>query len=409
MKQVRFIHCADLHLGSPFVGLENLPERIYREVQQATERSFAKIVEIAIEKRVDFLIIAGDLYDGEDRNIRAQLFFRRQMERLAQEQIPVFIVHGNHDHLGGSWTKLQWPHNVYTFPEQVVKKRYKTTNGTVCHLYGFSYPQAHVNEKMIHDYEKEPGADFHIGILHGHNSSDLLHFPYAPFTVRELVEKDFDYWALGHIHRSEILATEPYIIYPGNIQGRNKKETGNKGCYFITLSDAGTEAEFIATSPLIWETVTLTNPIHNFDDLYRSCLEVKDRMKQTGKHTLLELKINRAFIVPQLEQWFHSEELLEILQEGEEGEAVFSWIHSLRIQDSLEAPPIVHDHFFREMEAIITDLHDLTEPLAPLYSHPRGRKFLDPLTKAEEQEIIEQARQFLYRYLHGTEGDDRDY
>ena len=407
MKQVRFIHCADLHLGSPFVGLSHLPERIVQEIRKATERSFTNIVEHAIDKQVDFFIIAGDLYDGEDRNIRAQLFFRRQMERLEKEHIPVFIVHGNHDHLGGSWTQLKWPDNVYTFPEQVVTKRTITKNGTICHLYGFSYPQAHVEKKMIHNYKKEPGADFHIGILHGHDMSDLHHYQYAPFTIQELKEKEFDYWALGHIHQKAILATEPYIIYPGNIQGRNRKETGEKGCYAITLTETGAEAEFIDTAPLRWETVVLDRSLRTFDDLYRACLDVKERMRRTGKHTLIELMVPRELIHSDLEQWFYSEELLEILQEGEEAEPVFAWIHTLTLQETFRSAPAVHDHFFWEMETIILEMDDLSEALAPLFSHPQARKFLDPLTKEEERDIMERVRALLYRYLQ--EGDTREH
>jgi len=407
MKQIRFIHCADLHLGTPFVGIRHLPQRIYEEIRSATERSFTKIVDLAIEKRVDFMIIAGDLYDGEDRNIRAQLFFRRQMERLGKEQIPVFVVHGNHDHLGGNWTKLKWPDNVHIFPEQVTKKRYITSKGVVCHLYGFSYPKAHVGEKMIGHYQKEQGADFHIGILHGHDSNDVLHDPYAPFTIQELKEKEFDYWALGHIHRRQILAKEPLIIYPGNIQGRNKKETGDKGCYFVTLTETGTEAEFIATAPVIWEQVELKNPVKSFDNLYEECLAIKERMKQRGKHTLLEITANREFLHPDVEPWFHSEELLEILQEGEEAEPVFAWIYSFGIVETFQAAAVANDHFFQEMEKVFSELQGLSEPLAPLYTHPRARKFLDTLTKREELEIMDRARQLLYWYLQGQEGDDR--
>lgn len=409
MKKVQFIHCADLHLGSPFVGLQNLPERIYQEISQAIERSFSRIVDIAIEKKVDFMIIAGDLYDGEDRNIRAQLYFRKEMERLQAADIPVFIVHGNHDHLGGSWTKLKWPDNVFVFPEQVEWKQWTTANGTVCHLYGFSYPKAHVKESMISHYEKQPGADFHIGILHGHDSRNSEHYQYAPFSTRELLAKGFDYWALGHIHQREILANDPYIIYPGNIQGRNKKETGRKGCFYVTMTEGKTAVDFIETAPIVWMKQEIESPLRNFDDLYQSCVEIKDAMKRKGRHSFVEIRIDKELIASSLDEWVYSDEFLHLLQEGEEGERIFCWIHSLQINETIRTTERVSDHFFKEMDTIIEDLQDLEESLALLYHHPRAKKFLDPLTKQEEREIIEEAKQMLHRYLQGTKGDGHGY
>lgn len=106
MKQVKFIHAADLHLDSPFKGMEmNVSQSVWERMKQSTFESFERIVDKAIQERVDFVLLAGDLYDEETRSLRAQVFVREQMKRLSQYDIPVFIIHGNHDHLGGSWAK----------------------------------------------------------------------------------------------------------------------------------------------------------------------------------------------------------------------------------------------------------------------------------------------------------------
>ena len=281
MKSLKFIHCADLHLDSPFVGLK-LPRRLHELARQSTFSSFTRIVNKAIEEEVDFLVIAGDLYDGEDRSIRAQIYFRNEMEKLAGKGIPVFIVHGNHDHLSGNWTKLKWPDNVFVFPGDVKMIPHCTKDGVRVHLYGFSYAKRHVRERMISHYRKEEGADFHIGILHGHDSKNGNHYSYAPFTVKELAGKGFDYWALGHIHQRQVLKKDPLIIYPGNIQGRHRNETGEKGCYLIEMSEKETKASFIETAPIRFERqkLDLEHGVKNFDDFYGEVMNVKDEWRQ---------------------------------------------------------------------------------------------------------------------------------
>lgn len=154
MSQLQFIHTADLHLDSPFIGLQYLPKTILNRIQESTFASFIKIVDNAISLKVDFVLIAGDLYDGEDRSIKAQARLRKQMIRLEQAGIEVFILHGNHDHLGGNWTTIDMPSNVHVFSSSVEMKSFITKKGQRVHIYGFSYPERHVTEKRINEYKK---------------------------------------------------------------------------------------------------------------------------------------------------------------------------------------------------------------------------------------------------------------
>jgi DNA repair exonuclease SbcCD nuclease subunit len=158
MQEISFIHCADLHLDSPMIGLKNLPSSIKHRLQESTFTAFKKIIDEAIQRKVDFVIIAGDIYDGEDRSLRAQIRFRQEMERLEQQGIAVFIIHGNHDHLSGKWIQMKFPDNVHIFPANVSKFEYKKEN-TKVHLYGFSYESRHLYKRMIDHYQKENEAD----------------------------------------------------------------------------------------------------------------------------------------------------------------------------------------------------------------------------------------------------------
>lgn len=127
MEPIKFIHAADLHLDSPMVGLKDLPDFIFERLKESTFRSFIKLIDVAISEKVDFVILAGDLYDASDRSIKAQNILREQMLRLHKARIRAFIVHGNHDHLGGEWIKLTMPENVFIFGEIPEVTRFKKT------------------------------------------------------------------------------------------------------------------------------------------------------------------------------------------------------------------------------------------------------------------------------------------
>lgn len=403
MNKISFIHAADLHLDSPFVGLKDLPKQIFKRIQDSTFHALKNMIDIAIEKQVDFVIIAGDVYDGEDRSVRAQIIFRKELERLQEANIPVIIAHGNHDHLGGRWTKLAMPENVHVFPAHVAKVSLITKGGVPVQLYGFSYPKKHVTEKMIDQYVKIPGADYHIGVLHGHDSLDRSHYSYAPFHIQDLLNKEFDYWALGHIHKQRILHEEPYIIYPGNTQGRHKNETGKKGCYLVEMDSTTTSIEFIETASILWENITVTEELHfsHFDELYDYCIKMKENFRSSGFSYFLtvDFKLRQIQADSSLMEWLDAEEFLSLLQEGEQEQEQFVWITELNVSE--QQPTFTHadESFLSEIKGVINTVSELNEPLSLLFDHPKTKRFIETLTEDEGEEIKQKAEKLLYQYL----------
>ena len=394
MAKATFIHCADLHLDSPFLGLEHLPQSIYERIKQSTFDSFRNIIDAALREDVDFILIAGDIYDGEDRSIRAQLFFREQMNRLKERGIPAFIIHGNHDHLGGNWTKVEMPDNVFIFPGHAEVIAHKTRSGAKIHLYGYSYPKRHVEEKIIDLYRKQEGADFHIGILHGSDFRDRTHYAYAPFRVRDLLDKGFDYWALGHIHKRTVLSENPPILYPGNPQGRNRMETGEKGCYLVRLTSEGADLQFIETAPIVWEAVRPEERLETFEQLFSYLSGLKEDLRSAKKNWILDVRLPERNIGEGALGAVENGELLDWLQEEEKKEPFFVWIRSLEIEPE-PLTVVEHADFLMELERIFSSMDDLREPLAPLFFHRDGKRFLDPLTDKEREELLDRARQGL--------------
>ena len=260
MESLRFIHTADLHLDSPFRGLAETSPSLRDTLQSATLGALDRVVDHTIKSKADFLIIAGDLYDSKDRSLRALVSFRKQMERLAERHVPVFIVHGNHDPLNGWGSGFQLPPNVITFGGNTDTEPVIRRGREVAHITGVSYTRERVTDNLSSSFKPSDAAAYSIAVLHANVGHQSGHADYAPATVGDLAAAGFNYWALGHVHARSVLAQEPaMIVYPGNTQGRNVRETGARGCFQVDVDTQGRATlEFVETCVARWVHVEIS-------------------------------------------------------------------------------------------------------------------------------------------------------
>lgn len=234
---VFFIHAADIHLDSPLQGLVR-DEHFHGAdtIRNSTRQALIKLVDLCLLQRAPLLLLAGDIYDGNWKDFSTGLFFASQMQRLAEHNIRVALIRGNHDAANKMTRSLVLPDNVHVFkadaPESWLLDDLKIA------VHGQSYDKADVTGNLVPDYP-EPAAGYtNIGLLHCLlTGSSSGHQPYAPCSREELVNKGYDYWALGHVHQYQVINEKPLIIYPGCLQGRHIKETGPKGCVVIHLDE----------------------------------------------------------------------------------------------------------------------------------------------------------------------------
>ena len=231
----RFIHAADLHLDSPLQGLETHEGAPAQVLRGATRRAVENLVELAIKESVDFLLIAGDIYDGDWKDYNTGLFFRRQMVRLKEKGIPVYVISGNHDAASVISKKLALPENVHEFSTRTAESL--AVEGIPVVIHGRGFPHRAVPENLALEYPPAVSGKFNIGLLHTSLTGAPEHDTYAPCSVQDLRAKGYDYWALGHIHQPSVLSEEPWIVFAGNCQGRHAREIGPRGCRLVTVSD----------------------------------------------------------------------------------------------------------------------------------------------------------------------------
>jgi DNA repair exonuclease SbcCD nuclease subunit len=232
---LKFLHAADIHLDSPLRGLERYEGAPVEEIRSATRRAFENLVALAIEEEVAFVLLAGDLYDGDWKDYNTGLFFSAQMARLQEAGIRAFLIAGNHDAASQITKVLRPPAHVKVFSTKRPETEVLEDLGVAIHGQGFAH--AAVSENLAAGYPAPVPHLFNIGLLHTSLDGRPGHDKYAPCTVDALRSRGYQYWALGHVHEREVVTDDPWIVFPGNVQGRHARETGAKGATLVTVDD----------------------------------------------------------------------------------------------------------------------------------------------------------------------------
>lgn len=372
---MRFIHAADIHLDSPLNGLSAYPDAPAEQLRSATRDAFTVLVDLAIAEEVDFMVIAGDLYDGSWRDFNTGIFFVKEMGRLKRADVPVYVLFGNHDAESEMTRKLELPDNVHVFganrPQTII------VDGLAVSLHGQSFKQRDVTTNLVTGYPAPTAGHFNIGVLHTALEGYASHATYAPCTVDELHAKGYDYWALGHVHEFEKWTGASTIVFPGNLQGRNVRERGRRGAVMASVSDSGdVTVERIYIDVLRWEHLTVD---------VSDCETLADVVQKTGRalEELLETdgEVPRAARITVegntrahgelfgLEAQLRNEVLAQIASIGNER----LWLEKVRIATkSLDSSKKLHERMdaFADLQTILeeaaTDVNFIEELKAAL-------------------------------------------
>ena len=409
MPSFRFLHAADLHLDSPLRGLEADPTAPAELIRGATRRALGRMVDLAIAERVDFVLIAGDIYDGDWPDFGTGLFFSNQMRRLTQAAIPVYVIRGNHDAANRMTRALRMPH-VEIFRHDTAHTHLLESLGVAIH--GQSFADQAVPHDLSAAYPRPVQGLFNIGLLHTSAEGYAAHDRYAPCDPRRLQAHGYDYWALGHIHERQELANEPWIVFPGNLQGRHVGEPGPKGASLVTVNDRRAVVEHRVLDVLRWAhiQVDLDAAADEADALARihtsldTALRAADDRPLAARVTLTGTTAAHGALA--------AEGLREkVLNEahGLTGEHLL-WLEGVK----LRTRPPRHSALAERQDNLSRLLHEIdtlaaSPPAGLLGDFPslllgKLRDALPadhPLHSRDSAEIIEQARRRLEAVLHG--------
>ena len=356
----RFVHAADLHLDSPLRNLDLKDAAPVAVLREAPRRALEALVRLCLNEAVDFLLLAGDVYDGDWRDFATGQFFCQQMRRLGE--IPVFLIRGNHDAANKMTKDLPLPKNVRVFSGK--KAESHTLDELQVAIHGQSFQEQEARDNLVRDYPAPTPGWLNIGLLHTSLEGSAVHGTYAPCGVEQLVNKGYDYWALGHIHQREVVNTSPAIVFPGNIQGRHVREVGPKGAYLVTLTPEGkSELDFRRLDVARWEVIEhIADPRLDRDELFAQAIaslrELAAREAEEDRLVVVRFRIRGASAAHATLQARTAESAVlfrESLQ-NELGEKV--WLESVRFETT---PPVAGtaengtDDATAELSAVIAE------------------------------------------------------
>ena len=397
MKPFKFIHTADLHLDSPFRGISEIDPELSLSLTEATFKAFSSIVDICIKEDVLFLLISGDIYDGENRSLRAQLRFRNELLRLRDAGIKVFIAHGNHDPMDGWSANLEWPENVHIFSGKNVESITIDQQGdTAAVIHGISFSTRKITSNLSRKFpvtSSKAKDIFSIGMLHCLVQGSMGHDSYSPCSLNDLISRNYDYWALGHVHNRAVLNKEnPVVIYSGNPQGLHPGEAGPRGCYLVGVnSKRNISYEFIETDAVRWAVEDFfIDDIKDAEELLTRLYSlIKDiKQRSDGRSVLCRILLKgRGILYSFLSRKGVCHDLMLELRDLERHESPFVWVESLK---NLTYPPIDRDslvkrddftgslvRMFEEMYKNKESRDQIYRDLELLYTSPAGRKYLE--------------------------------
>lgn len=403
-----FYHAADLHLDTPFIGLEQASPRVAEALREASLAAFDNLVQSAVSDQAAFVLLAGDLYDGAQRGLRAQFRILKGLQRLSAAKIRVFIVHGNHDPLDG-WSGIRaWPEGVHIFDSSHVQAIPVHTDGVcLATVYGISYANSHTSENLARRYVRQEGAGFHIAVLHANVGGNAEHAAYAPCSLEDLRASGMDYWALGHIHTRQILLRAPWVVYPGNLQGRSPKpsERGAKGAFRVDVRGGVLqEPTFVPLDSVRFIGLELdASSLDDIGALRASLLERGEALsaEHAGRGLLIRASIQgRPAFHPDLLRPETLPGLLHELRESTEMHDPFLWWESLRDEtrplldrEALLARGDFIAELLREVDLLASSpeavgdlLKDLERPLAQYL--PAGTPSPDATKVLAEAEVL---------------------
>jgi DNA repair protein SbcD/Mre11 len=392
---LRFVHTGDLHLDSPFLGIgQAAPERVATALRDATLRSWDRIVGLALDQHVNAVFVAGDVFEGANRTLRAQIAFRDGLERLARERIPSFVVTGNHDPLSGWEPAVAWPELGHRFGADEVTSRPILRDGTeLARVHGISYAVRDVTRNLAADFRRTGDETFAIGLLHANVGGQAGHQNYAPCSLSDLAASGMDYWALGHIHRHGILrAADPTVVYCGNPQGRDPGEADPRGCYLVDVDERGRiRPEFRPMDVVRWQRLTIAiDGITTDDGLIQAVGGAVEAAADAAGRSIVALVTltGRGPMHASLQRAGFLTDLHQLVRERFGVGDPFAWLDSIRNETRpsidlgarREAGDLLGEalrEFGRSRAAVRdgqeADLHDL---LADLYEQPRVRRVL---------------------------------
>lgn len=404
-----FIHAADLHLDAAFKGVAHVSSQVAGVLRSATFEALERLTQLACKERPLFVVLAGDIYNQEDQSLKARFALLDACKRMDEAGVRVFIVHGNHDPLVESEKSFSFPENVHIFgTEGVEQVRVENSDGElVAIVHGISHGKHNERRKLARQYKRTEDDVYQIALLHCTVDSVAASEQYAPASVGDFAKSGIDYWALGHIHEQQIISSEPFVAYSGNIQGLHINEQGERGCLFVTVEDGQPTIRSHTLGTVQWKIVPVDisaiEKLDMLEDAVEHHLEVVVQMlPESCKGVIVRLVLEgRSVLDGELRKNGAVQELTERIREGQMQNSPFVWLKDIELEckpdvdiEAMRSRPDLLGEALTVAESLIGEngVEELRESVSELYGSPAVKRNLTILTDAELAQLAAEAQ-----------------
>lgn len=417
-----FLHAADIHLDSPLHGLQRYDGAPVDAIRQSTREALKRLVDLALSRRVNFVVIAGDLYDGDWRDYNTGLFFVAQSQRLHDASIPLYLIAGNHDAQNVMTKSLMLPDNTTLLAANRPQSVLLDDLGVAIH--GQSFSTRAVFEDLSAGYPAGVRGLFNIGILHTSATGSDGHEPYAPCTLEGLRSRQYQYWALGHVHQRLELCQDPWVTFSGNIQGRHIRETGPKGCWLVTVDDhQRATLEFEPLDVLRWDRLEIpVESIAHEDDLWPVVAQQLSHLETAAGGLPLAVRVVLTGKTA-LHDWLHARRdfvVNQIRSVGLQAGGGRIWIEKVSLHTApprqTAATPLLDDGPWDELTSVFAELRsnpgefqslskDILELCQRIPDIDRATIGVDAMSSEQRSGLLDEVEALLWSRLSSGEDD----
>ena len=419
---IKFVHASDLHLDSPFAGIRGFaPDHVRDALYEATFEAYRNIIDLCIDEQVDALLIAGDIYDGADRSLRAQLKFIEGLNRLDANGIQSFVCHGNHDPLDGWAARLEYPSSCHRFADHWEEVPMLPDDPDRAVVHGISYPTRDVYENLVNRLDVVHNESYEIGLLHANVGGIADHALYAPCSLDDLRRSDLDYWALGHVHTRQVLSADnPTVVYPGNPQGRHPNEKGARGVYLVSVDENRRSIlNFRAVDTVRWQTIDVAiDELATEQELINHIYTEIDTTVQNSSGRDLVLRVNltgRGALHSTLMKSGVINDLVTQINDDWANQSPFAWCERIEDQtltefdrqERLNGADFIADMLrLRDQSTNDSNIRmQLRDGIDELFAHARYRKHVSGFAPNDDEfeAIVDDAEQLAVDLLTGED------
>ena len=300
--RVRFLHCSDIHLDTPFVGLSAEKSEERRRMLRA---SFVKMMQYVRETNVDIVLMSGDLFNVEyATNTTAEALIR---EFRSCEDTKFIISPGKHDYYTDNpiYTSGRLPANCHVFSKSLLS-RFDFTEYNIT-VYGWAFMTDKMTENPIYDRQVDDSSKVNIVCAYADLNGDV-NSDSCPISTADLKQFGADYYALGSRHAASKFATvgASKYSYCGALECTGFDEPGLGGANLITIDycdgDVTIENKSISFGHVDFKTeeldVTGVNTTNEIINRITKLISDKKYDKETSLRVILTGDVSPTFTVP---------------------------------------------------------------------------------------------------------------